>query len=266
MNKLNKKGFSAIEGLLIVVIVGLVGFVGWYVWHNHAKTTTTNSVTTPVTTSVPTKPVETTTKYEVPGLGVTLSYPKEWGDPALSDGKSATFVRGTYKQLTFSEQDKIDINFVTDAYSFYADGCGLPPLEGEQASLSEARAGTVGWSAKGVESYRTGIGITGKQVMTNDFVDENGTHYNVVKKDGMVLEYRDHATEVKAQSKDAVCGEVTQKQADEANAYHKYIHFAVNFSGSKFKGVNAQYDARKSTDSKLVLGLIAALKSLKGVK
>ncbi len=27
-------GFSAVEGLLILVIVALVGFVGWYVWHS----------------------------------------------------------------------------------------------------------------------------------------------------------------------------------------------------------------------------------------
>lgn len=30
----NQKGFSVIEGFLIVVVVGLIGFVGWYVWHS----------------------------------------------------------------------------------------------------------------------------------------------------------------------------------------------------------------------------------------
>jgi hypothetical protein len=30
--KNNQKGFSAVEGLLILVIVGLIGFIGWYVW------------------------------------------------------------------------------------------------------------------------------------------------------------------------------------------------------------------------------------------
>ncbi|HSX45349.1 MAG TPA: hypothetical protein VLF39_04585 [Candidatus Saccharimonadales bacterium] len=41
MKKLNTKGFSAIEGLLILVIVGLIGFVGWYVWKSQKDTTKT---------------------------------------------------------------------------------------------------------------------------------------------------------------------------------------------------------------------------------
>jgi cytoskeletal protein RodZ len=36
--KKNQKGFSAVEGLLILIIVGLIGFVGWYVWHANEKT------------------------------------------------------------------------------------------------------------------------------------------------------------------------------------------------------------------------------------
>ena len=31
--KKNQRGFSPIEGLLILVLVGLIGFVGWYVFH-----------------------------------------------------------------------------------------------------------------------------------------------------------------------------------------------------------------------------------------
>ncbi len=46
MNKVskNEKGFSPIEGLLIVVIAGVLGFVGWWVWHNHSKTTPATEV------------------------------------------------------------------------------------------------------------------------------------------------------------------------------------------------------------------------------
>jgi hypothetical protein len=32
MRNINQKGFSAIEGLLILIIVGIVGGLGWYVW------------------------------------------------------------------------------------------------------------------------------------------------------------------------------------------------------------------------------------------
>jgi hypothetical protein len=44
MNK-NQKGFSPVEGLLILVIIGLIGFVGWFVWHNKNNTNSTNMKT-----------------------------------------------------------------------------------------------------------------------------------------------------------------------------------------------------------------------------
>jgi hypothetical protein len=33
----NQKGFSAVEGMLILVIVGIIGGVGWYVWNSNNK-------------------------------------------------------------------------------------------------------------------------------------------------------------------------------------------------------------------------------------
>ncbi len=40
MTKLNKKGFSAVEGLLITVVIAVASFIAWYVWHNRANTHT----------------------------------------------------------------------------------------------------------------------------------------------------------------------------------------------------------------------------------
>lgn len=34
MLKLKQKGFTVIEGILLLVIVGILGFTGWYVWHS----------------------------------------------------------------------------------------------------------------------------------------------------------------------------------------------------------------------------------------
>jgi type II secretory pathway pseudopilin PulG len=38
VNTKNQKGFSLIEGLLLVIAVGLVVFVGYYVWHSQKQT------------------------------------------------------------------------------------------------------------------------------------------------------------------------------------------------------------------------------------
>jgi hypothetical protein len=62
MNK-NQKGFSPVEGLLILVIVGLIGFVGWFVWHSKNNTNSTNmkATTNTVTTSKTNSKVQTKT-------------------------------------------------------------------------------------------------------------------------------------------------------------------------------------------------------------
>ena len=92
--KTNQKGFSAIEGLLILVIVGLIGGVGWYVWQskkNADKSLTTsqtqNAASPSKTTTQPTqelaKPVFTVhdgyTVYENKEIGFKFAYPKSWG-------------------------------------------------------------------------------------------------------------------------------------------------------------------------------------------
>jgi hypothetical protein len=41
----NQKGFSAVEGLLLVIALTLVGFVGYYVWSKNQDTDTKTSVT-----------------------------------------------------------------------------------------------------------------------------------------------------------------------------------------------------------------------------
>lgn len=52
--KRNENGFSAVEGLLIVIIIGIIGFVGWYVWHSKQttdKSATNSSSSTPAATN-----------------------------------------------------------------------------------------------------------------------------------------------------------------------------------------------------------------------
>ena len=49
MYKNNQRGFSAVEGLLIVVIVAIIGGVGYYVWH--AQKQSNNTLSTASSTS-----------------------------------------------------------------------------------------------------------------------------------------------------------------------------------------------------------------------
>lgn len=51
----NFKGFSAIEGLLIIVIVGILGFTGWYVYNSKQNADKSNTASTQVSSSTATK-------------------------------------------------------------------------------------------------------------------------------------------------------------------------------------------------------------------
>jgi uncharacterized protein (UPF0333 family) len=53
--KLNQKGFSAVEGLLILIIILLVGFIGYYVWHTQKTTDKTIDTASNATKSSPAK-------------------------------------------------------------------------------------------------------------------------------------------------------------------------------------------------------------------
>lgn len=72
----NQKGFSAVEGLLILFIVGLVGFIGWYVYHskNNAEATLSQADKTANLESINTVVGLKTYSDDF----VSLKYPANW--------------------------------------------------------------------------------------------------------------------------------------------------------------------------------------------
>jgi len=79
----NQNGFSAIEGLLILVIVGIIGFTGWFVWQSNNKVSDNlkgNSSTADFakTKKSPVDPTANWTSYSSPVGNFTVQYPKTW--------------------------------------------------------------------------------------------------------------------------------------------------------------------------------------------
>ncbi len=77
MNK-NKKqsGFSAVEGLLILILVGLVSFIGYYVWNANKES---SDISTPqTTTSNKSATVTKTTKFTDKDNVYSLQLPENW--------------------------------------------------------------------------------------------------------------------------------------------------------------------------------------------
>lgn len=74
--KKNQKGFSAVEGLLILIIVGLVGFIGWYVYHTKNNTEATLNQ---ADKSANTRNANTTSSWKTYSDDfVSLKYPTAW--------------------------------------------------------------------------------------------------------------------------------------------------------------------------------------------
>lgn len=73
--KKDERGFSLVEGLLIIIALALVVFVGYYVWHNQKNTKASNTSANAVQSNK--KSTTTSQKY------VTI---KEWGVKAPYSG------------------------------------------------------------------------------------------------------------------------------------------------------------------------------------
>ena len=83
MKKLNNKGFSAVETILVLVIVGLIGFVGWYVYNSKKEVKNTSNTQQPsgVTKSVPNTKKDapvTLKEYKNATYGFSFQYPENW--------------------------------------------------------------------------------------------------------------------------------------------------------------------------------------------
>lgn len=80
----NNRGFTVVEGLLILVIVGMLGYVGWYVWNTNNKTLDTLADTDAANSSVAIKstaqkdPTADWVKYSSKAGQFSLKYPASW--------------------------------------------------------------------------------------------------------------------------------------------------------------------------------------------
>lgn len=78
MKKLNNKGFTVVEGILIFLALAIIGAVGWYVWQNNKSSDNSISTTQPVTQKPQkekTVPLKTYTNEE---YGFSFEYPETW--------------------------------------------------------------------------------------------------------------------------------------------------------------------------------------------
>lgn len=82
INQKYQQGFTAIEGLLIVLVLAVVGFGGYYVWHSQQTTITTaktTAVSSKATTNTATSsPYSGWNTYTFSKEKLTFRYPTTW--------------------------------------------------------------------------------------------------------------------------------------------------------------------------------------------
>src|SRR3990167_7517418 len=89
MKKLNQKGFSAVEAILIFVIIAMLAGVGWYVWKQNKSSeptpvTTSNNKATKIeyTAKITSIPADWQTYINKPNK-YSLSFPKDYEASSL---------------------------------------------------------------------------------------------------------------------------------------------------------------------------------------
>ncbi len=110
----NQKGFTVVEGLLIVLILVVIGGVGYMVYHNDHKTKTTSVSTTSATK--PATSIKTTTNPYAGWQsfcssygGLCLKYPSNWTLKTTSEAASAT--QNTDEADITSPSDNVTVDY-----------------------------------------------------------------------------------------------------------------------------------------------------------
>lgn len=100
-------GFTAVEGLLILVIVGILGFTGWYVWNSKQNTDKTNTAATQASNQATAVKTPAINIVKIPELGVQFNVPDSIKDltysyrtSQTSDGKKMLIVDFSTTKLT----------------------------------------------------------------------------------------------------------------------------------------------------------------------
>jgi len=166
MKKLNTKGFSAIEGLLILLMVVVICAVGWFVYKNHNKTTTTQVASTTPTTNPKTSDSPTNIqKYD--DSNYSFNYPLKWTTSPSPEKGSVLLKSSDYGEKQI-QAERGPYSVISTGYSLEVEDISGNDISGNDIS--------------GNESYKTIADLTSKVVQ--DEKDLGGGTHKTVTVDG----------------------------------------------------------------------------------
>lgn len=120
--KQDSRGFTLVEGLLLILVITVISFAGWYVWNNGQDDKTDDNARTTATTkkqqSTNTQKDDGLTPYENKEIGVAFRYPAEWGTVHVEPNTSAATGKGYY--VKFSNKNNVGASFSTKDFTVNA--------------------------------------------------------------------------------------------------------------------------------------------------
>jgi Tfp pilus assembly protein PilV len=172
--KNSQKGFTAVEGLLIVLILVVIGAVGYMVYHNDHKTKTLNASTsastqsTKSTVSNSNKPVATTSPAAISASAVTSFVTTFYNQYA------ACFNSGNLNQTCTT--NLVNQDGTSNLYSYYKPSTGSYPADPIMCAQDNPPSVTV----SGVTTTST----SASGVVTENFTTPNTVKFTVVSQSG----------------------------------------------------------------------------------
>jgi Tfp pilus assembly protein PilV len=118
----NQKGFTAVEGLLIVLIIVVIGAVGYMVYHNDHKTKTVS-----VSTTASNKPATTTKTTTTPAAAAISASAVTSFVTTFYNQYAACFNSGNLNQTCTT--NLVNQDGTSNLYSYYKPSTGSYPAD-----------------------------------------------------------------------------------------------------------------------------------------
>lgn len=158
-----QQGFSALEGVLVILILVILGGAGWFVWDSNQKTKDSlnraqqgSSASTGYKAGQ--KTPEGRIRYESSELGFAFVYPKEWGEVEIKGGRGEEY-DGLKYSIVFSKlSSDSDVQYEGQKYAvgqIKSSDYGL--IDGGGSGIDFVGPGATSYS-EAVESYKEADG------------------------------------------------------------------------------------------------------------
>jgi hypothetical protein len=165
----NQKGFTAVEGLLIVLIIVVIGAVGYMVYHNDHKTKTVS-----VSTTASNKPATTTKTTTTPAAAAISASAVTSFVTTFYNQYAACFNSGNLNQTCTT--NLVNQDGTSNLYSYYKPSTGSYPADPIMCAQDNPPSVTV--------SGVTTTSSSASGVVTENFTTPNTVKFTAVSQSG----------------------------------------------------------------------------------